>query len=409
MRSTSCLSLLLALAACGGARAPHAAPLQPAARAATRPTAQAAPLSVDPLSAAALLRDVAYLAGPELHGRGSATDDEARAAAWLEAQTIAIGLSPLEAVRIQPFLVNGRPSRNVIGVLEPPSRIDDAVIVVGAHYDHDGVRGSETYWGADDNASGVAAILGVARTFAKRPERVGRRIVFVFFGAEELGLLGSFAFVKSGLLAPQHIRAMVNVDMLGRPLQDQPAFRFAEKLVGIDAERSIGVAGVEDQPWFKAIVDEACAAEGHRAVGVEDLPEIVQPAAQRASTGRSDHYPFANAGVPAMIFSSGESVDYHRPTDRPETLRPDLLATRARIVLRTVEALSKLPALPATGMGARPGVHAAVRELRSEVHGDGEGGDRALLVVAGEGVDHGDPHGGDEGHIAARREQHLGR
>lgn len=289
------------------------------------------------------MRDVGYLAGPELRGRGSASDDEARAATWLEQQTLAIGLAPLDQVRIQPFMVGARPSRNVIGVLEPKTRIDSAAIVVGAHYDHDGVRGAQTYWGADDNASGTAAILGVARTLALHPERIGRRIVFVFFGAEELGLLGSTAFVKSGILPPQSIFAMVNVDMLGRPLQDQPAFRFAEKLVGIDAERSIGVAGVDDLPWFKAIVSEACAAEGHRPIGVDDLPEIVKPAARRATSGRSDHYPFANAGVPAMIFSSGESVDYHQPTDKPETLRPDLLATRARIVLRTVEAVSKLP------------------------------------------------------------------
>jgi len=287
------------------------------------------------------MRDVGYLAGPELRGRASASADEARAAAWLEQQTTAAGLGPLAGVRVQPFTAGAYgTSRNVIAVLDAQRPIDERVVVVGAHYDHEGVKDGATYWGADDNASGTAVILGVARALARRPERVGRRVVFVFFGAEEKGLLGSFAFMASKLLPPERIVAMINSDMLGRPLQDQPAFRFAEKLVGIDAEHSIGVAGTDKWPWLDVIVREACAAEGQRAVGVRDLPEIMRPAAIRATTGRSDHYPFEQADIPSMIFSSGESVDYHQPTDKPETLRPDLLATRARIVLRTVEAVS---------------------------------------------------------------------
>jgi len=297
----------------------------------------------DPLAPEALMRDVGHLAGPELRGRGSATADEERAALWLVQRTTEAGLGPLGDVRIQPFTAKWHgPSRNVLAVLDPKTRLDDRVVVVGAHYDHDGIKDGQVYPGADDNASGTAAVLGVARALAKQPERIGRRIVFVFFGAEEKGLLGSYAFVRSNVLPPDRIVAMINSDMLGRPLQDQPAFRLAEKLVGIDAERSVGVAGTESWPWLAAIVKEACAAEGQRPIGVPDLPEIAQPAARRATTGRSDHYPFEQAGVPSMIFSSGESVDYHQPTDKPETLRPDLLATRARIILRTVVAVSNV-------------------------------------------------------------------
>ena len=234
----------------------------------------------------------------------------------------------------------GDTSRNVLGELVPPRLIDDRVVVVGAHYDHDGVVAGVRYPGADDNATGVSAVLGVAGVLAASPERVRRRIVFVLFGAEEIGLLGAWALTRSGTLPMDRVAAMVNVDMLGRPLQDQPTFRFAQRLIGIDAERSVGVAGLRGRPWLEAIVRGACEAEGQRAISVDDLPERLQGMAETVSRARGDHFPFEQAGVPAVIFSSGESIDYHQPTDTPETIRPDLLAARARVVLRTVEALA---------------------------------------------------------------------
>jgi hypothetical protein len=335
---TLALLLSLVLAGCSaGAPAPKAR-----VAAAAAPAPNLAAVGDDPLSAAALMRDVVHLAGPTYRGRGSATEDEARAAAWIRDETIRAGARPLGATREQPFSALGHgPSRNVIAVVAAKRPLDDRVVIVGAHYDHDGVKDGRIYPGADDNASGTAAVLGVLRVLAEHPERIERTVVFVFFGAEERGLLGSYAFVRANLVPPVRIVAMINSDMLGRPLQDQPAFRFAQKLVGIDAEHSTGIAGAEKWPWLEQIVKDACAAEGHRAIGVDDLPESLRPAARRATTGRSDHYPFELAGVPAMIFSSGESVDYHQPTDTAETLRPDLLATRARILLRTVEQVSR--------------------------------------------------------------------
>lgn len=354
MRCLAIGGLVLGLASCGGAI--DAEPREPEERRARGPAASAGaedgPVEADdPLSAAALMRDVRHLASPAMRGRGSTTDDEARAAEWLAAQLAAIGLAKVGGAYVHPFPVTpgraarglawGEESRNVIGELVPPRAIDDRILVVGAHYDHDGMLRGVLHPGADDNASGVAAVLGVARVLAAAPERVGRRVVFALFGAEEIGLRGAYAFTRQAPVPMDRVAAMVNVDMIGRPLQDQPTFRFAQGVIGIDADRSVGVAGLRGRPWLEALVRGACAAEGHAAVTVEDLPERLQPMAERVSRARGDHFPFEQAGVPAVIFSSGESVDYHEPTDMPDTLHPELLATRARIVLRTVEALSR--------------------------------------------------------------------
>jgi acetylornithine deacetylase/succinyl-diaminopimelate desuccinylase-like protein len=358
MARLSLVALLAAVAACGGAieGAPPAAPDRGGAEDDAAPPEEGGELTDDPLAPAALMRDVRHLASGAMRGRGSTTADEARAAAWLAEQLEAIGLRPVGGAYVHAFAVTpgraargitwGDTSRNVLGELVPTGTIDDRVLVVGAHYDHDGMAGGVLHPGADDNASGVAAVLGVARALVAEPERVGRRVVFAFFGAEEIGLLGAWAMTRSGPVPMARVAAMVNVDMIGRPLQDQPTFRFAQSVIGIDAARSIGVAGLRDRPWLESIVRGACAAEGHRAVTVDDLPESLQGMAARVSRARGDHFPFEQAGVPAVIFSSGESVDYHEPTDTPDTLDPELLATRARIVLRTVFDLSSA-AIPA--------------------------------------------------------------
>jgi Zn-dependent M28 family amino/carboxypeptidase len=254
----------------------------------------AAVAEADPLSATALMADVTWLAAPEQRGRGSATEDEERAAVWLSAALERAGVPPLaERAYLHPFaLKDGRRSRNVVGVITPAAPRDDRVIVLGAHLDHVGLQGGVLHPGADDNASGVAVALGVARHLARHPDALERRLVIVFFGAEEVGLLGSWAFVRTPTVPLERIEAIVALDMLGRPLVDQPPLRLAANLLGIDAPRSVGVDGLRGRPWLEAIVREACSAEGHTAVTIDDLPEIVRSAATRISRGRSDHFPF---------------------------------------------------------------------------------------------------------------------
>jgi hypothetical protein len=252
------------------------------------PTAAALEAPVDPLAAASLLAEVLVLTSPGMRGRGSATDDELRAAQHLAAELDRAGIEAPGAppLRVQTFTLEGKASRNVLGVVRPPpggASSDGSVVVLGAHYDHLGVVAGETYPGADDNASGTAAVLGVARALVARRAELGRPVVIAFFGAEEVGMLGSRAFVASGPTPRGAMFAMVNVDMIGRSLVDQPFAASALAALGIDADASVGVDGLRGRPAFERVVREACAAEGQRAVAIDDLP---RPCGRRSRSCR---------------------------------------------------------------------------------------------------------------------------
>jgi hypothetical protein len=188
---------------------------------------------------------------------------------------------------------------NVIGVLPgaDPTRADEAV-VIGAHYDHLGRAGAAVYAGADDNASGTAVALELARSLAAG--RPSRTLVVAFFAGEELGLLGASHYVRQPSAGPVHrIAAMLNFDMVGR----------------LDGRRLL-VGGVDTGAGFRALVEAAGAQ-----VGLDlDL--------RGGGRGASDHARFYGADVPVIFFHSGVHSDYHQPSDTADKLD---LAGMARI------------------------------------------------------------------------------
>jgi hypothetical protein len=136
---------------------------------------------------------------------------------------------------------------------------------------------------------------------------------------------------------------MVNVDMIGRPLIDQPALAPLKWAAAIDGARSVGLLGARARPALRALVDRSCAGAGVAAVAPEDLPEPVDREVSRQSEGRGDSVSFEAAGVPALFFGSGESSDYHRSTDTVDRVRPDIMERRARALAEVVVALSRAP------------------------------------------------------------------
>jgi peptidase M28-like protein len=251
----------------------------------------------NPLSPESLMAEIEILASPALHGRGSATPDEQRAAVHLMRQLERAGVEPIgdPPLRMQALSFGSSTSQNVIGIIRPTG--DSAAssapaIVLGAHYDHLGVQNGEVYLGADDNASGTAAVLGVARALVARRGELARAVIIVFFGAEEIGMWGSKAFVTGGPIAKDRMFAMVNVDMVGRPLTDQTMVLPLLRLAGIDPDASVGVEGLRGRPGFEQVVRDACSAEQHRAVTIEDLPKPVRPTVERLSRGRGDNWMF---------------------------------------------------------------------------------------------------------------------
>ncbi len=191
-----------------------------------------------------------------------------------------------------------RTVKNVIGVLpgSDPARAQEAV-VVGAHYDHLGLGGrhsmnpnlaGQVHNGADDNASGTAAIIEVARVAAANRSRFGRTTVFVAFAGEELGLLGSSQYVNNPAVPLDRTAAMLNLDMVGRP------------------RGRILVSGLETAP---AIDDDLKAA----AAEIDGLE--IRRFQDGAGVGSSDDTSFLLKKVPSVGFFSGFHSDYHRPTD----------------------------------------------------------------------------------------------
>jgi aminopeptidase YwaD len=188
-------------------------------------------------------------------------------------------------------------TRNVVGALHARGASSE-VVVVGAHYDHLGLGQSgsldpapdgKVHHGADDNASGVAALLELARALAPRAGTFTRSLLFVAFAAEELGTLGSSQFAKDPPLPLERIVAMVNMDMVGR-LRDG----------------KLDVHGVGTSPVWKPMVDEA-----NRSAGLHlNLKE--------GGYGPSDHSPFYAAGKPVFFVFTGVHADYHKPSDTAE-------------------------------------------------------------------------------------------
>jgi acetylornithine deacetylase/succinyl-diaminopimelate desuccinylase-like protein len=319
----ACLAAALALA-CSGApgRSVPPSPPRPAAAisGSAQPVATTAPK--DPiasgllaLSERALMADVGWLAGPELRGRGLFSDDARKTADRIAEEFRAAGLE----VRRQA--IPGAPGQsNVIGIL----RGGDEVVVVCAHYDHLGVDRGVVYPGADDNASGTAVLLSLARAVGRSHH--GRTIVFLASGAEEAGLLGAGAYVRDPAFPLHRTKAMINFDMVGR--------NFFE--LGGGRSGTVGVIGLEN-PGIEPVVRAAADAEA-----VEIMAMTADTLRFFGFDGRTDDYWFRKLGVPTVHFSTGMHRDYHEPTDTAERLKPDQMLRVARVSLRVLLELGRL-------------------------------------------------------------------
>ncbi|MBI3098350.1 MAG: M20/M25/M40 family metallo-hydrolase [Planctomycetes bacterium] len=207
------------------------------------------------------------------------------------------------------------PAANVVGILPgaDPSRAHEAVIL-GAHYDHLGVDAQGTpFPGANDNASGVAALISIARAFGETATRPSRTIVFVAFAGEELGLWGSQAFVANPPVKMRDVVAMLNVDMCGRGGRDE-----------------LALIGVLRNPSLAREVEAANAS-----VGLQLKTDI-----EFAFPWGSDHWPFHVAGVPSLDFTSSLFPEYHTIGDTADRLDPMKMERSARLLYLTAHRLA---------------------------------------------------------------------
>jgi hypothetical protein len=251
----------------------------------------------------ALLRDLQTLSSDAMEGRAVGTAGGARARAYLVDRFKASGVVPFNGNYLQPVEVaagrrnvGARAGANVVGCLAG-TRVPARYIVISAHYDHLGVENGTIYNGANDNASGTAALIAIARHFADRPLAHG--LIIVAFDAEEIGLVGARAFVRSPPVDRSAIALNLNVDMIGR--------ETAERLF---------VVGTRRQPQLKAVIDRIAARAPLKLLAGHDDP------ANRSDdwTRDSDQYAFIEADIPALLFSVEDTAEHHKPTDDFETM-----------------------------------------------------------------------------------------
>ena len=255
------------------------------------------------------------------------------------------------------------PAANVVGVLEGrDAKLKDQVIVIGAHYDHLGHGGTgslapregEIHHGADDNASGTAGLLELARLFTQSRPR--RTIVFVAFSGEEEGLLGSAYYVAHPVFPLAQTVAMFNMDMIGRLKED----KLNVGGVGTSAEwrdlvaranRELGVrvstAGVTitSDGAARGEVPMVTSADG-RVIASAAPRERFALAISEDGYGPSDHSSFYAKQVPVLFFWTGTHEDYHKPTDTPNKINYEgeaRVVALVRDLVRAVDADDKRP------------------------------------------------------------------
>lgn len=220
----------------------------------------------------------------------------------------------------QRLSLKRRTVRNVVGILEGSGSAKGEAVVLGAHYDHVGLGGrfsstpertGEIHNGADDNASGIAALIEIARAAAADRTRFPRSLVFVAFAGEERGLLGSAHYASDPVIPLADTVAMLNLDMIGR------------------SNGRVEVGGLDTASSLKTDVDAAA-----RLAGID-----VRRGGPGA--GRSDDSSFVDRRVPALHFFTGFHDDYHRPGD--DWNRIDAKGT-ARVATLALELVARIAA-----------------------------------------------------------------
>jgi hypothetical protein len=222
-------------------------------------------------------------------------------------------------------------SQNVLGMIRGKSKPDE-VVIVSAHYDHLGKKGDQIFHGADDNGSGTSTIIELAQAFAQARSNGNtpdRSVVFMLATGEEKGLLGSEYYVNNPLLPLANTIANVNVDMVGRQddkYKDNPNYIY---VIGSD-RLSTDLHKINEevnQKYTQITLDYTYNSE--------DDPNKYYY--------RSDHYNFAEKGIPAIFYFSGVHADYHQPSDTVDKINFEKMATIGKLVFHNIWEIANRP------------------------------------------------------------------
>jgi len=334
-----------------------------------RATAQAPQISVD-----ALRRHCTTLSSDSLEGREAGSQGGHAAAAYLQTE---LGQIPrirpgTSAGWIQEF---GTGYRNVLVILpgSDPGLARECLLI-GSHYDHVGRGTSRTsrggigqiHNGADDNSSGTAVVLELIRAFATLKPAPRRSLIFAFWDAEEIGLVGSRHWMQHPTIPLEQLKAAINLDMIGRARND-----------------TVSVTGWRTAAGFRPRL-------ARQNLGPL---QMTFPSTLRAD---SDHHSFFSGGIPCLHFDTGLHDDYHRPSDDADKLNYDGMQCIAEFVYRTVLDLANAESVPGFRPDSRterpprwqdlPATRTPSRRLGVAFETQAFARDRAIIAEVGEGT-----------------------
>ncbi len=269
--------------------------------------------------AAQLLRDIQTLSGDDMEGRSADRPTMQKARDYVEKRLRESGLSPTR----QEFEIKQRGTTEVLKGLNVVGQIKgkkapDKYIIITAHYDHDGIRGGEIYNGADDNASGTAALFAIASYFKKN--QPDHSLIFVAFDAEERGLLGARHFVSNLPVKKESILLNTNMDMISRSDKGE-----------------LYAVGTFHYPQLKPAIEAAAKKSKIKLLTGHDDPKL----GRDDWTSQSDHAAFHREKIPFIYFGVEDHKDYHRPTDDFANIQPEFYVKAVETIIAAVIGFDK--------------------------------------------------------------------
>ncbi len=269
-----------------------------------------------------LLDDLKYLSSDELEGRSADRSSMQLARDHVERRFRESGIEPFNVDFKQAFPITRRNAAslngiNFVGMIKGKKHADK-YIVITAHYDHVGISNGEIYNGADDNASGTAALFAIASYFKKK--RPDHSLIFVAFDAEEKGLQGARHFVANLPVAKDSIVLNVNMDMLSRSDKGE-----------------LYAAGTFHYPQFKTALEAAQKIAKVKLRLGHDTPGT----GREDWTFQSDHGAFHREKIPFIYFGVEDHKDYHRPSDDFANIQPEFYVKAVETVIDAIRILDK--------------------------------------------------------------------
>lgn len=265
-----------------------------------------------------LIEDLRVLSSDEMEGRRTGTEGNRKAMQYLVQRFEESGASAFRGSYTHPFdfVSRGGDSLSGTNVIAMAEGRSDSIIVITAHYDHLGMQDSLIFNGADDDASGTAALLAFADYFAdQKPDHT---LLFAAFDAEEMGLQGARAFVKDSLLM-QKVVLNINMDMISQ-----------------NSDNELYASGTYHYPELKPVLDSLETGSVELLFG-HDRPEQ----GYDDWTSASDHGAFHARGIPFIYFGVEDHEHYHQSTDEFESIPQEFYKNSVRVIFKAVKAFDQ--------------------------------------------------------------------